>query len=174
MTSTRTKMIALPVVGALLLGAGQLTGPSAAAHSAAAVKDGPPTTCSTDVLKGRYILSGGGTIAGDEFDAIVSFVLDGKGTITEGFGTVGLHRVAVAQDLTFKEGTYSVGENCTGTLRFFAAHDNKLLEPVDHVHKTKIMVFDGGRQFAMLNLSTEQPGETNNMSEAFRFIAHRV
>ncbi|MGQ0465940.1 MAG: hypothetical protein ACT4QG_11530 [Sporichthyaceae bacterium] len=170
----RTRVLALPLVGVLLFGAGQLTGRSAAADGAPDAKDGEPATCSTSLLKGRYVFSGGGTIAGNEFDTVGNFLMDGKGTISEGFATVGLQRVAYAEELTLSRGTYSVDETCMGTLSFFAAHNNDLLGPTDHTHDTRLVVFDGGRQFSVVNLSTKTPGGPNNMSEAFRLTAHRV
>lgn len=174
MNPTRTRVVALPLLGVLLFGAGQLTARSAAAQTDGADKDALTTSCSNDMLKGRYVFSGGGTIAGDEFDTVGNFLMDGKGTIAEGFATVALQRVAHPEDLTLTNGTYSVDENCTGTLKFFAVHNNKLLGPIDHSHETKMMVFDGGRQFGLINLSTNTPGAPNNMSEAFRLTAYRV
>lgn len=174
MISTRTRVIALPLAGVLLFGAGQLTARSAAADADASATDAKRTGCSTDMLKGRYILSGGGTIAGDEFDTIINIVMDGKGTITEGLATVVLQRVAVAEHITIKNASYSVDENCAGKLKFFAVHNTEILAPYDHVHETEILVFDGGRQFSLINLTTEVPGAPNVMSEAFRFTAHRV
>jgi hypothetical protein len=167
----RTRLIALPLVGVLVFGAGQLTGRSAAAENDGTVKDPSPTTCSTEMLKGRYILSGSGTLGGD-FDVIINLVMDGKGTITEGFGTVVTHSIAAVENIKTNDGTYSVDANCTGKLTFFAKH--KTLGPYDHIHQTEIMVFDSGRQFALLNLSTELPGAPNGMTEAFLLKAHRV
>jgi len=167
-------MLTVPLVGVLLFGAGQLTGRSAAADSEGSATDATTTKCSTDMLKGNYIFSGGGTIAGDEFNTIGNFVMDGKGTITEGLATVALQRVAHPEGISLTRGTYSVGGNCDGELTFFAVHTTKLLGPIDHSHMTRMLVFDGGRQFTLINLSTNTPGAPNNMSEAFLLTAHRV
>lgn len=168
MNTARLRILALATGGALLFGAGQLSAPTAGAAGDAVAGSG---TCSTEMLKGRYVLAGGGTLGGD-FDVILNLVLDGKGAITEGVGTAVVHRLAAVENVTAKDGTYSVDESCSGKLRFFALH--KTVGPYDHAHEADIMVFDGGRQFALINLTTELPGAPNAMTEAFLLRAHRV
>jgi hypothetical protein len=154
-------LMAVPVaVGGLLLGAGH----------AGSTEAGTPA-CTNALLKGGFGMTGLGSLAGSDFGAIQTLVFDGAGKVT-GHGTVSLIKPALAFPYDLQDGTYSVKQDCTGTMRWFGHHPTVGI--ADHSHTADIVVSDGGKQLSLLYTSTTFPNSPPGPFESLTMWGHHM
>lgn len=154
-------LLALPLAAAAVLSAVPATG------------DASSPQCSNASLSGGYGFSGGGGAYGNAYQIIFTAVFDGSGGMAPGKGTAVFEDPAAVEHVEFQGGTYSVAEDCTGSARFFAAHENA--KAVDHFHNVEFVLTDEGRGVAMTLVSTEyRDGAPSLPTEQGTYVGRRM
>jgi hypothetical protein len=149
-------VITIPILGAL---------PGAGANS------GEPR-CSTATLVGAYGMTAQGAFAGAGFTTVARLVFDGVGKMS-GQGTAVVDSPSAVETFKFTQGTYTMREDCTGTMRFFSTEHKNLKMP-DHWHATDFVVADGGKQLSMIFVTMEMHEGTQSLPvEALIWSGHR-
>jgi hypothetical protein len=127
--------------------------------------------CSTGSLRGTYGGSGTGSFAGAALGLIATVVFDGAGKVA-GHGTAVLDQPAAVERFDLQQGTYTIGEDCTGTARFFVHH--RTVSPIDHYHTADLVVSDGGKQVSLIYVTTEFPNAPPAPAESVTYSGHRM
>ena len=112
---------------------------------------GGTATCTNEALKGGYGTIGTGAGVGMDVGAVTTMVFDGAGKMS-GHGTAVFDRAALPFRFEIRNATYSLKNDCTGTMNWFAHFPD--LEQADHAHTADIVVSDGGKQLMFIYTST--------------------
>jgi hypothetical protein len=149
-------VITMPILGAL---------PGAGANS------GEPR-CSPATLVGAYGMTGQGAFAGAGFTTVARLVFDGVGKMS-GHGTAVVDIPTAVETFKFTQGTYTMREDCTGTIHFFSS-EHKTTKMPDHWHDAKFVVADGGKELSMIFVTMEvHEGMQSVPVEALLWRGHR-
>jgi len=138
-----TGLLMLPVAAACVLGW--------VGHGARADAGGEAITCTNEMLKGGYGTIGTGAGFGMDAGAVTTMVFDGAGKMS-GHGTAVFDRPALPFRFEIQNATYSLKQDCTGTMTWYAHFPD--IERADHSHTADIVVSDGGRQLMFIYTST--------------------
>ena len=114
----------------------------------------PDTHCSNDLIKGTYALKETGFEDGNNlFGFVGKFTADGKGSGTNGSGTIAVGPGLIVNNLTFTV-NYSVNANCSGTLALAN------LPPTFEAKTFNIVILEGGRKMLLIDTDTDNEIET--------------